>query len=407
MTGKEPASGASRTDADPPSAWAPIGAALSVSVIYVAVLSLPLGTASDLGLTTSESTSWIIAIYGVSGVLSLAFVMITRQPVVLTGNVFILFFVASLGADVSWAELVGGAIVAGVAVLIVTFTGLTDRLAEWLPTPIVFGVLAGITVDFFTDMFTLLGGAPVVVGGTILAYLVSRSTLGDRVPPILPSLIVGFALSAAVGGLGSGEVSFELPTLTLTTPEFSSGAILTVAPVVLLLITVQANVPSLVYLRGQGYTISDGPIGVASGAGTAVASLLGPAGVSLSLPATALCAGPDAGALNRRHLAAGIAAIASISIGALAGLATQIAGLLPDAYLFTIVGLAVLEIVIRALRAVTEGPLLLGPLFAFAIALSDLTLLGLDNLFWALVLGMAVSALFEKNAWPRHGQGSS
>ena len=45
---------------------------------------------------------------------------------------------------------------------------------------------------------------------------------------------------------------------------------------------------------------------------------------------------------------------------------------------------------------VTRGPLVLGPLFAFAIALSKISFLGLGPFFWSLVIGMLVSLLLER-----------
>ena len=45
------------------------------------------------------------------------------------------------------------------------------------------------------------------------------------------------------------------------------------------------------------------------------------------------------------------------------------------------------------------GTLTLGPLFAFAIALSDMTLFGLGPFFWSLVVGTAISLLLEREGW--------
>jgi benzoate membrane transport protein len=41
--------------------------------------------------------------------------------------------------------------------------------------------------------------------------------------------------------------------------------------------------------------------------------------------------------------------------------------------------------------------LLLGPLFAFAIALSEISILGFGPFFWALVIGTGVSLVLERD----------
>ncbi len=165
------------------------------------------------------------------------------------------------------------------------------------------------------------------------------------------------------------------------------------------LITLQANVPSLVFLRSQEYEPPEGIVTAISGAGTIFGSLLGPMGVSLSLPATALCAGPDAGERAVRHRSAYMAGAASLAIALLAGFAAGLAAVVPAALLHAAVGLAVFGVLSRALQRMASGPLLLGPVFAFAISLSDLTLLGLGSYFWALAVGLAVSLLLEREEW--------
>jgi predicted benzoate:H+ symporter BenE len=64
-------------------------------------------------------------------------------------------------------------------------------------------------------------------------------------------------------------------------------------------------------------------------------------------------------------------------------------------------GLALVPALAVALRQISSGPLVLGPLFAFAIALSQMTVFGLGPFFWSLVLGTAISLLLERDGWKR------
>lgn len=373
-----------------------VGAAASLTVIFVVVLSVPLAAASSLGLSQPEITGWIVAIYGVAGVLTVVLVARYRQPLLVTGNIFVLIFIASLGADLTWPELVGAAMVAGAIVLGLGFTGLTDRLTSWVPAPVVFGLLAGAVMPFVRDMFTALGGARLIVGGTLVAYVLGRLVLEPRLPAILAALVAGVAIAGFASGFGAPPSRFVLPAPELTAPVLSLRAIVTATPVMVVLITLQANVPSLVFLRAEGFRPPERTISAVSGVGTLVGSVMGPMGVSLSLPATALTAGPDAGQHDLRYLAAYLAGGASIVIALLAGLAADLETIVPEPLLTVLVGLAVLGVLADALRNVASGPLVLGPVFAFAIALSDLTLFGLGRFFWALVIGLAVSLLLER-----------
>ncbi|NND14375.1 MAG: hypothetical protein HKO10_10440 [Acidimicrobiia bacterium] len=220
-----------------------------------------------------------------------------------------------------------------------------------------------------------------------------------RIPAILPALVGGLLIAAISGDTTGISLADVFTAPVFTRPAFSLAAILTVTPVMVVLIEFQANAPSIVFLKENDYEAPEATITGISGLGTMFGSLLGPTGVSLSLPATALIAGPDAGAHDDRHLTALAAAGVGIAIAALASIAVQLASAIPAALLATGVALAVIGILENALQRVTSGPLTWGPLFAFSIALSDLTLFGLGPFFWAIAGGLIVSFILERDQW--------
>ena len=378
--------------------WLPaLGTAIPLIILFIAVLSILLAAAQEMRLSEAETSSWILVVYGLPGLLGLVLVIRYRQPLLLTGNVFVLIFIASLGTRLSYPELVGASIVAGASVVLISTLGLTGRLAAWIPAPIVLGLLAGAVMPFVSGIFTSLGDAPALVGGAFLAYLLGHRYLGARLPAILPALVVGLAIAALTGELGQVPARSPLPVPTLTTPVFSVHAIATATPVLVILITLQSNLPSVVFLRNQEYHPPERMIDTVSGVGTLVGSLLGPTAVSLSLPATALASGPEAGVHELRHRSVYLASGALVLIGVLAGIAADLPEIIPLPLLLALAGLAVVSVLANALQQIAQGPLLLGPLFAFAIALSKISMLGFGPFFWALVIGTGISLLFERD----------
>jgi hypothetical protein len=173
-----------------------LGAALPLIVLFITVLSIFLTVTENLGLSEGQTASWIMVAYGLPGLLSLGLALHYRQPLVLTGNLFALIFVSSLAGQISYPELIGAFIVTGAGMVLVTALGLTGLLASWIPAPVVLGLLAGAIMPFISDVFTSFGEAPLLVGGTVLAYVLSRRVLGERLPAILPALVAGLALAA-------------------------------------------------------------------------------------------------------------------------------------------------------------------------------------------------------------------
>lgn len=375
-----------------------LGAAIPLIIIFITVLSIPLAAAQDMGLSARQTTGWILGAYGLPSLLSLGLALHYRQPLMLTGNLFALIFIASLVNQLSYPELIGAFILAGAGVLLVSALGLTERLATWIPGPIVMGLLGGAIMPFVSRIFTNVGEAPVAVGGAFLAYLLSLRFLGNRLPPVLPAVVAGIVLAAASGQLGAMPARLPLPIPAITIPVFSLKAIATATPVLVILITLQANVPSLVYLQSQEYEPPERTIDAVSGVGTALGSLLGPMAVSLSLPASALVGGPQAGRRQGRYQAVLVVAGAGVLIALLAGLAADLPEVIPRPLLLALAGLAMVAVLGNALKEITRGPLLLGPMFAFAIALSDISLLGFGPEFWSLVVGTGVSLLLERRA---------
>jgi benzoate membrane transport protein len=378
--------------------WLPAaGTAVPVIILLIAALSIVLTAAQAMGMSVAETSSWILVLYGLPGLLSLPIAIRYRQPLLFTGNIFMIIFIASLGDQMAYPELIGATVLAGLAVLLVSVLGLTRRLAAWFPAPIVLGLLAGAVTPFVTEVFTLLGDDPALVGGTIVAYLISRRYLKGRIPPILPTLLAGLLIAALTGQIGRASAGFSLPIPVMTPPVFSLRAIATATPVMVVLFTLQATMPSLIFVRSQGYEPPQRVVDMVGGAGTMLGSFFGPTGISLSLPVTSLVAGPAAGDPHLRYLPVYLGSGAAILIGLLAGFAADLPAIVPLSLLLTLAGLSLVDVLANALRQVSQGPLLLGPLFAFVIALSRISLLGFGPFFWSLVLGISVSMLLERD----------
>lgn len=376
--------------------WLPIlGVSLPLIIIFLSVLSVPLAAAQRMGLTPNQTTSWIFAIYALPGLADLWLALRYRQPLILTGNIFAILFIASLGDQLPYSQVIGGFVVAGAIVLAVGWLGITGRLSEWIPAPVVFGVLTGAVVPFVAEVFTSLGQAPLLVGATALAFFLGRRYVEPRVPAILPALIAGLGVAGLSGSFGELASRVSLPLPQVTAPSITLEGILTVAPVVAVLITLQANLPSQIFLETEGYRVPSRLIDIVSGLGTLLGSLLGPTGVSLSLPATALIGGKEAGPLRGRYRSVLIVGGAAILTGALASVAANLPQVIPSALLLALAGLAVLDVLVNAVTEITRGPLVLGPVLAFTIAVSDISLLGLGPFFWALAFGTSVSFLLE------------
>jgi benzoate membrane transport protein len=360
-------------------------------------LSLPIEASRSLGLAESETAAWILALWAVSGIVGLVVSIKARVPLLLTGNLFVMILVLRVGAQYQWSDLVGASLVAGVIVLAGSRSNLTDRLSSWLPPGIIYGLLIGAVLPFLLDMFSLTSQHPWVVTSAVATYLASRARF-PGIPAILPAVVVAAIATALTGQFAGDRIDLALVAPTLTAPSFDLTTLLAVTPVIVVLITLQSNVPSLIFLREQGYSADATSISTISGVGTVIASFLGPAGISLSLPLTAVTAVPDAGAFGVRYRAAVVAHMCAITIGLFGGAAVLFTSAIPPVLLTVAIGLAFVGVVVAAAPRMVDSGLAWGPVLTLVIASSDLTLLGLSSFFWAIAVGVIATVFLDSHS---------
>jgi benzoate membrane transport protein len=373
-----------------------LSVSITIIILYVAVLSIPLASGQEMGLTTSQLGSWIMVVYGIPGILAIWFSYRYQLPVPFTGTIVVIFFVASLASEVAYAEIIGGFIVAGVIITALATFGLTHYLTEIIPEAIVWAILAGVVFPFIVQMFTLVGTETAIVGPALVAYLISRWFLGSNPVTILPAVVVGILAVVVTGDLGSASVGGGLVQPTFIVPSFTLHSLINIVPVIVVIVTVQANIPTTILLRSYAYDPPERKLTVISGLATTFGSFFGPMAASLSLPLASLVANPDAGEHASRHRSLYIANGLSLVIAVFAGAAAALSQVLPLSLLIALAGLAMLGVLASALQHMLEDRLVLGPIFAFVIAVSDLSLFDLDPLFWALIIGLSVSLLLER-----------
>ena len=63
-----------------------VGAAVRSIIIFIAVLSIPLTAAQALAPSPTETSSWILALYGLPGLLTLFLALRYRQPLLVIGD---------------------------------------------------------------------------------------------------------------------------------------------------------------------------------------------------------------------------------------------------------------------------------------------------------------------------------
>jgi benzoate membrane transport protein len=380
----------------------PASVAIPVTIFAISALAYPLAVAPALGLSIDQRTTWILGLYLFPAIASFLLTYIYQIPLIVGWSGPAIIFLASLGATTAYSDILGAMVVTGIVLMALGASGLSGKLAAFIPAPIVFGVVAGTILPFLIDAFSFLGSATLLIGSVLLAWIIARKYLEPRVPAVLAAFAVGVAVAWLTGETGAISSSSVIPTLALTWPTFELAALITIVPVFVILIAANSNLSGSVVIRNAGYDPPRKMIDVVSGLGVLGGSLLGAIPLAFSVNLNAMTLGEEAGDRERRHWSVYASAVGFLIIAGAAAIAADLPNLIPMSLLLSVAALALLGVFIQMLGEMTRGPILIGPVVALAVSLSDLSLLGLGAFFWALVLGTLITRILEPDALADH-----
>ncbi|MEM7127666.1 MAG: benzoate/H(+) symporter BenE family transporter [Chloroflexota bacterium] len=368
----------------------------SVSAGFVAMLigcSGPLlivvQAAQNAGLTDEQLSSWVWAVMIGTGICSLLMSLWYRQPLLAAWPTAGAALLASSLPEYSFNEAVGAYIVSSIGLILLGISGLFGRMMGYIPGTIIAGMMAGILLQFGTNVFTYLLEAPLLVVAMLAGYLLLKRF--KFTAPTIGIMIVGLLICYVGGTLNVGRVSPRLTIPVLIVPAFSLQALLGLSLPLFILANASQNAPGLGVLRSFGYNVPpEGPITL-TGIVSLLAAPMGNFGFSLSAITAAICVSPDAHPDPDKRYSAGVAyGLWYIIFGLFGATAVALFNGLPAAFIATLAGLSLLGAINAGLTGAMSEPTEREPaLLAFLITASNITILGIGAPFWGLVVGVA------------------
>ena len=360
-------------------------------------LPLHLEVAGRLGLSATESSSWIFIIWFAGAITSIALTLFYRLPIPITWTIPGLIYLGTLAGQFSFAEIVSANLVAGIAILVLGLVGIGERIMAWLPLPIVMGMFGGSILVYVTRMVAASVEDFLVAGITLISYLIGRFVNNPRLPPMGLAVVIGGIAVAIFGDPVTDAISFAFPQLSIPSIDFSLSAIIAVSLPMVILALGLGNVQGLGFLIAQGYRVPVTPVTVVVGVNSIVNSILGGHPATVARTGAAILAGPDAGPKETRYWANLIASTLTLSIAIGAGTLTSLLATLPRTFVVTLAGLAILQALQSALETAFGGKLKFGALAALVVAATPFSVFGITSAFWAIVAGIVASLMAERH----------
>ena len=361
-----------------------------------------LAVGSNGGLNGAQLASWIFGVFAVNGLITLAMTWDYRQPLCFFWTIPGTVLVGPALKHLSFAKVVGAYHGASLLVLLLGATGLAKRALQWLPMPIVMGMVAGVFLRFGLDIVRALHSDFVIAGPMLLAFLFLSTLprLGRLMPPIIGSLLVGVATAIASARLDPALIGgLTLVEPLLTAPQFSFNAMIElVVPLAITIVVVQ-NGQGFAVLNAAGHAPPVTAVTIVCGIGGVLSAAVGAVGTCLTGPTNGIIT--SSGQRERHYTAALVTAILAILFGLAAPTFTKLMLAAPKELIMMLGGLAMLRVLLAAFKMSFKGAFALGGLVSFLVTVADLAIINIGAAFWGLVAGTMASWLLERDDFAR------
>ncbi len=363
---------------------------VAVLVGFTSSIAIVFAAAQAFGATPAQTTSWVWAICIGCGGLSLVLSLWWRMPIMIawsTPGAAVLASAAE-GGRFTMGQAAGAFVVCAVAITLVGFSGLFERLMSLIPLSLASALLAGALSRFALDGFVAAGPKPWLVIPMLVAYL-----LGRRFFPrfaVLAVLVVGVVIAAVAGELRTDAVTWSVARPQWLSPEFSFQAIVSLALPLFVVTMAGQNLPGVAALRTAQYPAPLSKTIGLTGLTTLVLAPFGGYALNLAAITAAICQGPEANEdRDRRYIAAAFNGLLYLGVGLVAGAVTGALTAFPQALVRAIAALALLGTITANLQAaVRDDGTREAAVLCFLVTLSGVTIASVGSAFWGAVAGV-------------------
>ena len=361
-------------------------------------VAITLSVATGAGLREDEIASWLFGIFFINGVITILFCLRYRQPLAFFWTIPGTVLVGPALAHLSFPQVIGAYYATGVLMVFLGATGWVRRAMQWLPMPIVMGMVAGVFLRFGLDLVRSLQLDVAIAAPMIIVWLLLSAwpMVGRRMPPLIGALLIGVIVVALLGRFDVTRLgTLELVRPVFQTPQWSVAAMIElVVPLAITVLVVQ-NGQGIAIVKAAGHEPPINAIGVASGIGAILSATVGAISSCLTGPTNAILT--SSGERKRQYTAGIVTGVLAIGFGLLAPAFTRLLLNAPKAFIMALAGLAMLRVLQTAFVTAFATRHTLGALVCMIVTLADIALFNIGAAFWGLVAGFIVSWLMERS----------
>ena len=360
-----------------------VGFTSSVAIVFQAALAF--------NATPAQIASWMFALGIGMGLCTVLPSLYYKKPIMIAWSTpgAAVLATAGVAGGFSMADAVGAFMVSAALITLFGITGWFEKLMNRIPVAIASALLAGVLTRFSLQGFAAAQTALPLVLTMLAVYLIGRR-LAPRYAVVM-TLLAGIVYAALRGELAWSAVHFTFALPVLVMPQWSFGAVVSLAIPLFVVTMASQNLPGVAAIRATGY---DGQIPVSkvitlTGVATLLLAPFGGFALNLSAITAAIVMGKEAHSdRDKRYTAAVSCGAIYLVIGVFGAAVTSLLAAFPKELVAAIAGLALLGTIGAGLAAaVKDESHREAALITFLVTLSGVVIAGVGSAFWGVVAG--------------------
>ncbi|MBT2719499.1 benzoate/H(+) symporter BenE family transporter [Bacillus sp. ISL-46] len=345
--------------------------------------------------SNQQTINWMFAVYFFGGVLGIVMPLLFRIPITGAHSISGVAFLATVTAHFTYPQLIGGYVMSGLLILLIGLSGLFTKIIKWVPKEVIAAMLAGLVTNYVAQLVQDVKALPLVGGFALLSFFISTK-ISKRIPAVMVAVVVAFITLFLTQDLHSSskEIAFFLPSIQM--PEFTWMGMVTLGLPLAMLILSNDVAPGIGALESSDFEPPIRKIVSFSGVFSIIASFFGGQSANIAGMMTAICSSSDAGVKSKRYMAAVVSGVLTLLFGVFAWKIVPFIQSLPHAFVSMLAGFALIGVLLSSLQlGFSENKYRLSALFAFLIALSQVSFFHISAPVWGLVVGAIIAKTVE------------
>lgn len=374
---------------------------ISVLVGFTSSAVIVFQSATQLGATPDEVSSWLFAL-GLSIAITCIGLSLRYRMPILTGwsTPGAALLVTTLN-DITMPEAIGAFMFAALLTILAGTTGLFKKLITRIPHSLSSAMLAGILFHFGLNVFIAMQEQFSLVCAMLLTHLIGKRFFSRY--SILFVLIVGISIALSQGlfhteGL---HLTFAVPVLTM--PIFTISTLISIGIPLFFVTMTSQNIPGMAVLNASGYKPPISSIVSWTGLTTFLLAPFGCYSVNLAAISAAVCTGKEADPdPSKRYRATLFAGLCWLVIAILGSTVVTLFSAFPNALILAIAGIAMIGTIGTSLKNALDKDTEREPaLITLLISSSGMSLFGLGSAFWGIIAGTLAMVILN---WRKQGE---